>query len=742
MGVKGVAMVCPVHCSIKKHILSSLLLLVISIPTFSPAADISIKTSRTIDTLSNDTLNVKLRFFAQGRYDTLWKIDTSFDTSRVPVDIVLSIDLSGSMDTATGFGHSRIIFAKVAALGFLDSLKTGDRVAILGWTRSNTGIGLSDSSKTSLFYQKWSGFLSDFNLARSFIRDSIFLEGASRTTDTCDGQTLVAHNIITSGQFGNTPMHIASVMAMSRLSALGRPQTKKVAIMLSDGENNDGVPHSTVTTFLDSLWRTQSLQFNTIGFMQGDTSELHSLATAGGGYFYNALSPSGLDSAYANLANLLVDRKIDTTFATKPIQVLPDTVRAPVDVVLSIDLSASMETIESNGLTRIQMVRSAALGFLDSLKPQDRVAIVGWTSSSGNGDVFLSDTGNPSVYYQKWCPFTSSIKAARSFFSDSLNPNEALYGYTPLRISSVVAMKYLSFFSRAEATKVVITLSDGDNNDGEPLSTAVTFLDSLRRTQGLQFHTIGFMDGDTSELHALAMAGGGNFYNAQNNNDLQNAYASLAHQIIQQKLAARKLMIQEVVLHPPLNYIEGSQKSTNSSTVPLQSFENLTDAVGNTVLRWYYVNIPVWGVAEVSYSVLATSGLAVAIGVDSAGAKGGFWSQMVYTDDQLTIQTINLLPTGKGPPVAVGRGRNALSAPSISFRKEGAVRVCVPGVHSPVSLTLFTMLGRIAFCDNAVPAGPENGVLFTIPHTVAGGAYAVRLRWGNTMQWKTIRLIR
>jgi Mg-chelatase subunit ChlD len=727
---------------ITRPLFSSVLLLVFFIPALSRAADITIKTSRTIDTLSNDSLNVKLRFFAQGRYDTLWKIDTSFDTSRIPVDIVLSIDLSGSMDTATGFGHSRIIFAKVAALGFLDSLKIGDRVAIFGWTCSNTGIGLTDSSKTSVFYQKWSGFLSDFDAARAFIRDSIFLQGASRLTDTCDGQTIVAHDIINSGRFGNTPMHIASVMAMSRLSALGRPQAKKVAIMVSDGENNDGVPRAVVAAFLDSLWRTQSLQFNTIGFMQGDTNELHSLATAGNGYFYNALSPSALDSAYANLANTLVNRKIDTAFATKPIQVSPDTMRAPVDVILSIDLSSSMETVENNGLTRIQMVKSAALGFLDSLTSQDRVSIVGWTSSSGNGDVFLADTGSPAIYYQKWCNFTSDLKAARLFISDSLNPNDALYGYTPLRISSILAMKHLAALTRPEANKVVIMLSDGVNNDGVTRTAALAFLDSLRRTQGLQFHTIGFMDGDTAELHSLALAGGGNFYNAQNSTDLQNAYASLAHQIVQQKLAARKLMIQEVLLHPPLNYIEGSQKSTNSSTVPLQSFESLTDAAGNTVLRWYYINIPVWGVAEVSYTIVSTSGLAVAVGVDSADANGGFWSQMVYTDDQLAIQTIDLAPTGKGPPLAGQRGRNALGADAISFRKDGTVCVSIPGARSPVSLTLFTVQGRIAYCDNILPAGPENRALFTIPRTVSAGAYVVRLCWGNTKQLRTIRLFR
>jgi Mg-chelatase subunit ChlD len=711
-------------------------------PCICPGADISIKTSRTLDTLGNDTLSVKLRFFAQGLYDTTWKIDTAYDTSRVPLDIVLSVDLSNSMDSANVTAHSRIVWAKIAAIGFLDSLKNGDRVAILGWTSSASGIGLSDSSKPSVYYQKWSGFLSDLDAARAFIRDSLFLDGSSRTTDTCQGMTLVVHDIISSGTFGYTPMHVAGIMAESRLAALARQQAKKVVIMLSDGENNDGVPRATATAFLDSLWRTQSLQFNTIGFMQGDTNELHSLAIAGGGYFYNALNPGELDSAYANLANLLVDRKIDTTFATKPILVSPDTVRAPVDVILAIDLSASMETAEGGGYTRLALAKAAALGFLDSLTPQDRISVFGWSSSSGSGDITFADTLNPARYYQKWCAFTSDFSSAASFISDSIFPNDAMYGYTPLRLSSIMAMKHLSSLTRPDANKVVIMLSDGENNDGVTRAAAVAFLDSLTRTQGLQFHTIGFMDGDTAELHALAIAGGGVFYNAKDNAELQSAYASLAHLIVKQKLAARKLMIQEVVAHPPLTYVAGSQKSTIASTVPLLSFDSLTDSAGNTVLRWSFGSIPVWGIAEVSYEVVTTAGLATVVGVDSAHAADGFWSRMVYTDDQLAIQTINLAPTGNGPGVLAAAKKPGLSAPVVSFRRDGTVFVCAPGVVSAVSLTLFAMNGRVAFSDNAVPGRSEGRVFFRVPGSVAAGMYAVRVRWDNSILWKTMRLVR
>ncbi len=719
-----------------------LLFLALFIPFACLGADITIKTSRAVDTLTNDTLNVRLRFFAQGRYDTTWRIDTAYDTSRTPLDIVLSIDLSNSMDSANGTAHSRIVWAKAAALGFLDSLKAGDRVAILGWTSSSTGIGLSDTAKTSVYYQKWSGFLADFNSARAFIRDSIYLDASSRKTDTCDGQTLVVQNIISSGSFSYTPMHIAAIMAESRLSSLGRQQAKKVVIMLSDGENNDGVTRASTVAFLDSLKLSQKVQFHTIGFINGDTNELHALAIAGGGYFYNALNPAQLDSAYADLADLLVDRKIDTTFTTTPVKVSPDTVRAPVDVILAIDLSATMETLEGGGYTRLALVKAAALGFLDSLKPQDRVCVFGWASSSGNGDIVLADTLNPDRYYQKWCGFTSRFASVDSFINDSITTDDVMYGFTPLRMSSIIAMDRLSKLGRPDANKVVIMLTDGEDNGGVTRAAADAFLDSLRRTQGLQFHTIGFMDGDTAELHSLAAAGGGVFYNAKNNGELQAAYSSLAHIIVEQKLAARKLLIQEVVNHPPLDYIAGSWKSTSAGTVALQSFESLTDSAGNTVLRWTFASIPVWGTAEVSYSVVARAGLNTMIGVDSENAAGGFWSRMVYTDDQFNIQTINIQPTGGGPPVAANGKKTGIPAAVVSFNHDGAVCISAPGVNSPVSLTLFTINGRIAFSSAFAPVRPESRVFFRLPGSVADGIYVARVRWENVIQWKTIRLAR
>jgi hypothetical protein len=115
---------------------------------------------------------------------------------------------------------------------------------------------------------------------------------------------------------------------------------------------------------------------------------------------------------------------------------------------------------------------------------------------------------------------------------------------------------------------------------------------------------------------------------------------------------------------------------------------------------------------------------------------------MVYTDDQLAVQTINLAPTGNGPGVLAAAKKPGLSAAVVSVRRDGTVCVSAPGVVSPVSMTLFAMNGRVAFSENAMAGRSEGRVVFRVPGSVAAGMYAVRVRWDNTIQWKTMRLVR
>jgi Mg-chelatase subunit ChlD len=712
---------------------------------------ITIHTSRAIDTLGSggpfgpDTLGVTLRYFAEGTYDTVWAVDTAYDTTRVPLDITLAFDLSGSMNLNDGTSRWRITWAQISALRFLDSLKSGDRIAIFGWTSNGDSCVMADTSNPARYLGRWLYLTNDIPKARAYIRDSLFLDGATRLTDTAGGVTLVKQAVIPGGAFDDTPLHISIIKGLQHMSDSASPATSKAFIILTDGENDDKVAPSFVTSYIDSIYRHNAISVFTIGFNGGDTVRLRSFADAGHGSFYNATNPEELDSIYLKLARQLVDQRIDTTFTTTPIRISPDTVRMPIDVMLAIDLSASMDTNDYTPRKRIAWAKIAALGFLDSLGPQDRVSVLGWTSSVW-GNVFLSDTSNQDTVYLRWRSFTANLDSIRDFIFDSLYlddddgflydtfngrpmtvwgdiPGPEQFGYTPLHLTAIQTMSHLSSSGRPGATKVVILLTDGINNDGVSHSYTVNYLDSLRRTKGLQMHTIGFINGDTAELHSLSTAGGGNFYNAKNNIELQSAYASLAHQLVNEKLAARKLTIQEALNCPPLYFMAGTQVSTPNSTVPLEKTEALTDGSGNRVLRWYFKTIPIWGIAEAYYKIVAAQGANTVIGIDSAHAAGGFYSQMVYTDNDYQVITINLPASGSTPQVSVRQKSEVRFQPDVAFRPGRVVRVRLAENRS-VAMTLYNLSGRVVYRDAARFPSAGSTAQFTVPGTIPAGMYA------------------
>jgi hypothetical protein len=283
-------------------------------------------------------------------------------------------------------------------------------------------------------------------------------------------------------------------------------------------------------------------------------------------------------------------------------------------------------------------------------------------------------------------------------------------------------------------------LTDGINNDAEALPSTAAFIDSLRRSAGLQMHTIGFVNGDTAELRTLALAGGGNFYNAKDNAGILSGYATLAHQMVVEKLAARKLTVQEVLVTPPLRFMAGTQKSTANSTVPLENMEMFLDYRGYTVLRWYFSAIPVWGTAEVFYKVTAPRGVAAVIGVDSVYADNGFYSRMVFADDAGQIVTINLKQSGSGPFVGAARKIPSPLA-SLFVKRGGILRIC-PGGPLRGDLLLFTVSGRLVCRAAGEPLEAENSLLFRIPENLASGNYAACFVFENTAVRKSLHLIR
>ena len=167
----------------------------------------------------------------------------------------------------------------------------------------------------------------------------------------------------------------------------------------------------------------------------------------------------------------------------------------------------------------------------------------------------------------------------------------------------------------------------------------------------------------------------------------------------------------------------------------------MTDGIGNTVLRWYFKTIPIWGTAEVFYKVVATQGVNTVIGVDSSHAGGGFWSQMVYTNDAYDIITINLPSSGSDKPVAVLLKGETTHRACIVFRPGGIVRMHL-GEHYSVAMTLYNLSGRIVYRTAVRFSSPGNCAQFTIPKTVPAGIYAACFVFDNLTIRQALHLLK
>ncbi len=595
----------------------------------------TIYTNRTIEKIASsaagDTDKVTVTMYAEGKYDTIreydtlydttWAYDTTYDTTltydtlydttRKPIDVVLGMDLSTSMagvdSTIDPEKRPRIVWTKLAALHFLDSLKPGDRVAVMGWTAVNTP-NITDTSNNRRYFHKWCDFTTDFNIVRSFIRDSIFIDNTQRIVDTVDGQVLVVRDNIPNATFTSTPMHISTVITASHLSDVGRPAATRAVIMLTDGINNDGLAQSVPAGLLDSLKRTKDQRFYAIGFVAGDTAELRTLTSAGGGTYYNAANLHELDSAYAALAELLISEKFDTTvstkekfdttvsttgkidtsISTKKIQVVQDTAVPGVDALLLFDNSGSM------GGARITAAKQAGHDFVGKLGDSDRVAILSFSTPS------LYDTiANFTPYYR--------FDIALTAMDAQLTANGAS---TAVWYATEKAVEYMRANMRNGAQPALVVLTDGqDNSSGSGTgmgSSSNAAFDSLMRFltplgSSVPVFTISLgSQTNTSQLQAIAQSTGGAYYLAATADSLSAIYKDIA-QVIINNVGARKVRIVETV-PPAYTYIAGSQAAGPSNQTTFDSMYSVT-GTGGTTLTWTAPILSVWDTLQAQYRI-------------------------------------------------------------------------------------------------------------------------------------------
>lgn len=115
-----------------------------------------------------------------------------------------------------------------------------------------------------------------------------------------------------------------------------------------------------------------------------------------------------------------------------------------MDILLAVDLSSSMLAPDV-GLNRLETAKRAATALLESLSGE-RVGILGFA-----GDAFLA------------CPLTTDYASVRMFV-DALDPAFLSQPGTSIARAAEVAVK--SFPEDAEAVRVLILISDGEDHEG------------------------------------------------------------------------------------------------------------------------------------------------------------------------------------------------------------------------------------------------------------------------------------
>jgi VWFA-related protein len=191
---------------------------------------------------------------------------------------------------------------------------------------------------------------------------------------------------------------------------------------------------------------------------------------------------------------------------------------APFDLVLAIDVSGSTKD-------KIQLMRNAALRFVNAARPADRIAI-------------LTFAGGPTV--------VSELTADRSVLRERVNAIDTARGDTKLYDATMFAMdKFLNVNNKSRRTAIVL-MSDGLDGTipgvSDQIGSQVSYretLDQIREFDGviytlwLNTRYVAMSPRDTQpeafdeaydRMREMADAGGGIFYEVNRLEDLAGAY--------------------------------------------------------------------------------------------------------------------------------------------------------------------------------------------------------------------------
>ena len=200
--------------------------------------------------------------------------------------------------------------------------------------------------------------------------------------------------------------------------------------------------------------------------------------------------------------------------------------RKTARVLLVLDVSGSMGDPGSNGETKLDLAKKAAIDALDQFKDDDLVGLRVFSTNLGTGatpnQLDLVPVG----------PVGSVKEELRTKIRD-LEPRNG----TPLY--DVATTSFQTMLDGYDATRInaVVLLTDGKNEDGNPSDDNRQFIDLTRmlqsQTQGenakpIRLFTIGYgADADLSKLKEMAEAANGASYNASDPKSIAKVFTQV-----------------------------------------------------------------------------------------------------------------------------------------------------------------------------------------------------------------------
>lgn len=296
------------------------------------------------------------------------------------------------------------------------------------------------------------------------------------------------------------------------------------------------------------------------------------------GYTVNPESVSSIDEVVVVTLKI---KGIGGKVEDLPPDILEKLPRKPLDIVLVIDKSGSMESTDYPP-DRMTAAKEAAKIFVNQLKEDDRVAVVSFSSSTSTVVSFTSDK--------------SSAKGKIDRISTG--------GWTAVGEGIITALDVLEK-SREDTIKTIVLLSDGANNRGISPKTAA----NRANERGIPIYTVGIgtVGGgkdplDERTLKDIASITGGEYLYAPDESELKKVYEKMSTKVL--NVAGLDVRV-DATPTKFFNVLKQEPSSLEFGNIPVDTEKNI-EITGKLTIEALNEKLPIIQRFTITYTDLIT----------------------------------------------------------------------------------------------------------------------------------------